>query len=104
MTIWDKLTRVVFGLLCLALALLVFFSYVPLVRQNTRMRQEKLALETALEQAREQNRVLLQAIKAMQTDPATVERMAREKMGLAKPGETVVRFEPPPTNAAGGSR
>ena len=104
MTIWDKLTKVVFGLLCLALILLVVFSYVPLVRQNTRMRQEMLGLETALEQAREQNRVLLQSIKAMQTDPATVERMAREKMGLAKPGETVVRFEPPPTNAVSGNR
>lgn len=104
MTIWDKLTKVVFGLVCLAIVLLVVFSYVPLVRQNTRMRQELLGLETALEQAREQNRSLLQSIKAMQTDPSTVERMAREKMGLAKPGETVVRFEPPPTNAANSNR
>lgn len=98
MTIWDKLTKVVFGLLCLALVLLVVFSYVPLVQQNTRMRQEKYRLESELQDVQRLNRRLLEAIEAMQKDTQTVERVAREKMGLAKPGETVIRFETPPTN------
>jgi cell division protein FtsB len=30
----------------------------------------------------------------MRTDPKTRERMARQKLGYAKPGETVIYFEP----------
>lgn len=104
MTIWDKLTKVVFGLVSLALILLVIFSYVPLVRQNTRMRQELFRLETELQELQKSNRRLMDAIEAMQKDPQTVERVAREKMGLAKPGETVIRFEPPPTNGVAGGK
>jgi cell division protein FtsB len=33
------------------------------------------------------------SIDAMQNDPKTVERLARERLGWAKPGEVVVRFQ-----------
>jgi cell division protein FtsB len=36
----------------------------------------------------------------LQNDPQTVERLAREKLGYAKPDETVIRFEAPATNPA----
>jgi cell division protein FtsL len=77
MTIWDKLTKVVFGLLCIALILLVALSYVPLIRQNERMGREVLRLETELQKERENNRQIRQAVEAMQSDPKAVERMAR---------------------------
>jgi cell division protein FtsB len=35
---------------------------------------------------------------ALQHDPKAVERLARERLGYAKPGETVIRFEAPITN------
>lgn len=101
MTIWDRLTKVVFVLLFVAAAALIFLSYLPLIRQNERMRQEVLRLETELERERALNRELMQSIEALRNDPKTVERLAREKLGLARPGETVVRFEEPATNAAG---
>ena len=31
--------------------------------------------------------------------PILVERLARERLGYAKPGETVIRFDAPATNA-----
>jgi cell division protein FtsB len=34
-------------------------------------------------------------IDALGNDPKTVERLAREKLGYAKPDETVVHFETP---------
>jgi cell division protein FtsB len=36
----------------------------------------------------------------LRNDPKTIERLAREKLGYAKPDETIIRFEPA-TNAAG---
>jgi cell division protein FtsB len=38
------------------------------------------------------------SIDALRNDPKAVERLAREQLGYAKPGETVVRFEPAGTN------
>ena len=34
-------------------------------------------------------------LESLRTDPQAVERLAREKLGLAKPGETVIHFEGP---------
>jgi cell division protein FtsB len=33
------------------------------------------------------------AVEALSNDPKAIERLAREKLGYAKPGETVIRFE-----------
>lgn len=98
MTIWDKLTKVVFGLLCVAMVLLVFFSYLPLVKQNQAVRGQVLRLQQQLEAEQETQKKLQTTIREMQNDPKMVERMARERMGLAKPGETIIRFEEPTTN------
>jgi cell division protein FtsB len=38
-------------------------------------------------------------INDLRNDPKTIERLAREKLGYARPDETVVRFEPAETNA-----
>ncbi len=40
-------------------------------------------------------RTLQSTVNALQTDPRAVERAARER-GMAKPGETIIRFEPAP--------
>ena len=91
--IWDKLTKAVVSLLILAALIAVAVWYLPLIKQNERMRAEILRLEGEVaEQEKITQRCKLQ-IEAMRNDPETVERYAREKLGLAKVGETVVRFE-----------
>ena len=93
--IWDKLTKAVVFLLIIAALIAVAVWYLPLIKQNERMRAEILRLEqevTAEEQTAERRKL---AIEAMRNDPETVERYAREKLGLAKIGETVIRFEEP---------
>jgi cell division protein FtsB len=37
--------------------------------------------------------------EALRRDPKAIERLARESLGYGKPGETVIRFEAPSTNA-----
>ena len=39
------------------------------------------------------------SIDALNHDPKMVERLVRERLGYAKPGETVIRFEEPATNS-----
>ena len=99
--IWSKLTKMVACLLLLAGLLLVGVWYLPLIQQNERMQRENLRLERELEKEKEKSRQLQADIDALRKDPKTVERLTREKLGYAKPDETVVRFEPSATNAPG---
>jgi cell division protein FtsB len=97
--IWGKLTRVVIFLLMLAGVLGVAVWYLPVIRQNERMRQDILRLDGEIEKADETARELKSATDALKYDPKAVERLARERLGYARPGETVIRFEPATTNA-----
>lgn len=96
--IWGKLTRVVIFLLLIAGVLAVAVWYLPLIRQNERMRKELLRLDAKKEKEKETNRQYKASIEALQNDPKALERLARERLGYAKAGETVVRFDPVTTN------
>jgi cell division protein FtsB len=97
--IWDKLTRVVIFLLFVAGVLGVAVWYLPLIKQNERMRKEILRLDSQIQKEEANGKQLKNSIDALRNDPKAVERLARERLGYAKPGETVIRFdEPPVTN------
>ena len=96
--IWSKLTKVVVGLVVLAFLLLIGMYYLPLIHQNERMRREILRLDAQLQKEEEKSRQLKNEIEALRNDPKTIERLTREKLGYARPDETVVRFEPAATN------
>jgi cell division protein FtsB len=97
--IWSKLTKVVVGLVVLAFLLLIGMCYLPLIHQNERMRREIMRLDAQLQKEEEKSKQLKTEIDALRNDPKTIERLTREKLGYAKPDETVVRFEPAVTNA-----
>jgi len=97
--IWSKLTKVVVGLVVLAVLLLIGMCYLPLIHQNERMRTEIYRLDAQLQKEEEKSKQLKAEIDALRNDPKTVERLTREKLGYARPDETVVRFEPPATNS-----
>ena len=96
-SIWDKLTRIVQILLLLAAACIVFLWYLPVVQENERMRKQILDLQEKAAKEEKTARDLDAALKALQ-DPRTVERLAREKLSYAKPGEEVIHFDAPATN------
>jgi cell division protein FtsB len=97
--IWGKLTRVVGFLLFLAGVLLIAAWYLPLIQQNERMRKESLRLDALIQKQEQEVRQLHTSIDDLRHDPKAVERLARERLGYAKAGETVVRFEEPATNS-----
>ncbi len=91
--IWDKLNKLVVFLLFVAGLLGVFFWYLPLIETNKRYRKEILELEAKFREEEKISRRLKASIYAIQNDPRTLERLAREKLGYAKTNEIVVRFE-----------
>jgi cell division protein FtsB len=91
--IWDKVTQTILIITALVMLGGVAVWYLPLIQQNKRMRQELAGLdhEIAMQSAiAERSKI---EIEAIQTDPRTIERLARERLGYAKPGETVIRFQ-----------
>ena len=99
--IWSKLTRVVICLLAIAGLLGVAVWYLPLIKQNERYRQRILFLDKQITKEEENGKQLKASIDALRYDPKATERLAREILHYAKPGETVIRFEEPLTNSSG---
>ena len=92
--IWSVLTKVAAGLVIVALLLLIGMKFLPLLEQNERMRADIMRLQTQLQIEEAKSKQLQAQIDELRNDPAATERLAREKLGYAKPGETVIHFEP----------
>jgi cell division protein FtsB len=96
--IWEKLSRLVLLLITIACLLAIARWYLPVIQKNERVRKKIIQLEQEVKKEEETARQLKTSIDALQHDPDTVERKAREKLGYAKPGETVIRFDETSTN------
>jgi cell division protein FtsB len=57
-------------------------------------RRQAAELERQVEALRAENDHLAAEITALRTDPRSIERLAREELGLARPGETVFVLRP----------
>jgi cell division protein FtsB len=78
------------------LALLLFvgmgvYGWQGVVRLR-HMREQLLALERDNTALRQQAERLTQVIDRLRNDPAYLERIAREERGMARPGETILKF------------
>jgi len=96
--IWGKLTRVVIGLVLIAAVGLLWQLYLPNIKQNERMRRNLLGLDNQVQKEDATQKQLKASIDTLRYDTNAVERLAREKLRYAKPGETVIVFEPAVTN------
>ena len=61
-----------------------------------RMHQTRAALEREIAQLTASNAALAEEVRALRTDPGRVEAIAREDLGLVKPGELVYEFRVAP--------
>jgi cell division protein FtsB len=78
----------------LALALVVYGGSGLL--RVWRMKQDVEALEGEIAALRGQNQDLARTVDRLRSDPAEIEKIAREELGLARPGEKILKFPPTP--------
>lgn len=96
-TVWQRLNRLLALLLVVAGVLVLASLFLPRYKQ---LRQSRAEIETLQQQANEQKSVLAKntrEVNLLKTDPAYLETVARDRLDLMKPGETIVRFESPGT-------
>jgi cell division protein FtsB len=104
----DFVSRLVVFVLVLAGVVAVFIWYLPLIQKNQNLRRE-IALQEARMQALEQDiGAMNRQLELFLANSNAVERLVRENLGYARPGEYIVRFvdqsSPPPAPATPGSR
>jgi cell division protein FtsB len=58
--------------------------------ENLRARRESRDLSTALERLRVENTSLRDKVRRLREDASTIESVAREELGLIRPGELLV--------------
>lgn len=78
-------------LVMLSLLLLLLFGHGMLGKKGylavRRMKQQNQELNQKIEQLNRENNQTMEEIKALKSDPKTIEKIAREELGLVKPGE-----------------
>ena len=107
--IWATLVPVIQGGIVIGLIAVVGLFFVPVLNTEQSYKDEKANLQRKIAAANDQQARLELETEHMKNDPAYVEQIARDRLNMGKPGETVIRFDkyqavPPPANAGAASR
>lgn len=97
----NFLRRNLSWLLGLALALLLLqdiFGTHGLVAMR-RSQKNAAQIQQEINQVNQENQQLQDRVKSLKSDPAAIERIAREEMGLARPGEYIFKIPPKSPNS-----
>ena len=79
------------------LVVLIAFSFMMFgnrgILQRLRLEEQKEELQTKIRQAQDEQRQLQQQSKALDSDPKAIEKIAREKYGMIRDGETIYKVK-----------
>ena len=92
MNIWVLIYRFAWTVLAALLLLLLVAAFYPRVRQYHELQQQQAKMEEDLRLEEEMLKHLKMKQDRLLNDPRFVEKIAREDLGLTKPGETVFKF------------
>jgi cell division protein FtsB len=88
---WQQYGRGMLGLFLLALLVHdVFGAHGFLAMRRTRAEIERV--EKEIGRINKENIQLAEEVKALKSDPRTIEKIAREDLGLAKDGEVIIKI------------
>lgn len=85
----------VVGLLFVAVVLALFY---PEWKKGQNMKGRLQALQADIQNQKQELGELQELSGRLQDDPFTVERMARDTLSVARPGEVIFKFQPYATN------
>jgi cell division protein FtsB len=92
MSIWVIIYRFAYAVLALLLLSALAWVFYPPLRDARQLERKRSVLEEEIRLDREMLKLLKEKQERLLRDPRFVERIAREELGLAKPGETVFKF------------
>ena len=90
---FQRLTLLMVGavsILALAYAIIGNNGYLELRRRESKNHE----LRTKADELRRENKEILGEIRALKSDPKAIEKIAREELGMVKPGEVKITTNP----------
>lgn len=99
---WRRHARMILGAALLLLGIhdiLGPHGFLAMRRTQKEMDQ----LRSDVQRLNKENGEMSDEAKSLKTDPKAIERIAREEMGLARPGEIIIKLPPPPPAAQSNS-
>jgi len=64
-----------------------------------RSQQQAADIQKEIDQLNQENQKLQDRVKSLKSDPAAIERIAREEIGLARPGEYIFKIPQKPADS-----
>ncbi len=92
----SLLTRILYLLVLVAAFILLICWFLPLVKERQRQQHALQNLKQQVEQERTSYNKQSKRLTLLQNDPSYTELLARDKLDLMKPGETIFRMESGP--------
>ena len=92
MNVWKFIQRISLIAIVALIVGIVLRLYLPKIEEQKRLRAQTEALRQDIQREAEQLRQLKRKQEKLQEDPRFVEKIAREDLNYAKPGETIFRF------------
>jgi cell division protein DivIC len=92
MNLWKFIQRISLILIVGLVIGIVVHLFLPLMARQKELRAREAELRLDIQKEAEALRMLRLQQEKLQEDPRFIEKIAREKLGYAKPGETVFRF------------
>jgi cell division protein FtsB len=98
----PRIQRIVYAALALMVAALaidgVFGAHGMIATYRLKLKVEKA--QQHANNLQEENKVFADQVRKLKTQPSAIEHVARERMGLVKPGELVFKLPPKSPTAA----
>lgn len=82
--------RSLLALAVVSLLILLAVAGLKNYRELTAAQERQTLLENRIEQTRERNRVQEVRLRRLESDPAALERLAREDLRMARPGDVII--------------
>jgi cell division protein FtsB len=95
---WRILQPWVYSLVGLLFVAVVLALFYPEWKKGQNMKGRLQALQTDIQNQKQELAELQELSGRLQDDPFTVERMARDTLSVARPGEVIFKFQPYATN------
>lgn len=92
--IWATLVQVTQMLLILAVFAAMVLCFLPVIQTSQKLQAEKQKIAREIAQAQETNRRLQLEVEQLKNNPVYIERIARDRLNLGRPGEIIFRFDP----------
>ena len=91
--IWATLLPIIQGAIIVGILSVVGLFFLPVLRTENKHKADLARLQVEISNAQEQQRQLQIETELMKNDPTYVEHIARDRLNMGRPGETILRFD-----------